>query len=297
MKDRMECMTGPTRGIIYYNSGTKCLLRMFVSLVSLRKVYNGNVVIFYFSRDVIDTPEAVEHCKAIAERFNCTTQEIDLNVPKGKNQVFLERTKYCEVTPFDVSLSLDSDTIVQLHKISHYFDAAEENEFSIAQFADWKTYGGLIAKRIKYWDIHHKHLVERALEFGPAINCGCFAFRKDSKIMRDWYSHAVVGRDSFIADETCMQLLLPIFRHKIMPSVYNYSCKYEKNPVKDAIMIHYHGKKHCRCDQLGTPLYNANQWLNHYMMHCNKSETFKLQSTDRMYQKYNDEIHRYMLCL
>lgn len=282
-----------SRGIILYNSGTSCLIRTIVCLYSLRQVYDGNIVIFYPSRDCDDNKFAIKVCERAGDIFNCEVKMIDMNVSKGKNRIFLERTKYHTKTPFDVSMSLDSDTIVLDRRIQDYLDAAEENEYSIASFAKWGTSRGMICRRILYWHVHYPDLIEAAVAYGSAINCGCFAFRKDSRLMNAWYEHALVGRNTFIADETCMQVLLPHYPHQLLSSNYNTSCKYDKHITdKDyPVMIHYHGKKHCRFDDNGKPKNHCHLWLN-FLAECVRKGIFDKLGMDISQNNYGDKMFR-----
>jgi len=292
-----------TRGVLYYNSGSSCLIRMIVSLYSLRKVYDGNISILYPKRDIEEKPFSIKTCHKIGKIFNCDIQEIDMGVPKGKNRVFLERTKYHTITPYEISLSIDSDTVIIDKRITDYFDAAEENEFALAQFSDWKPNNGVIRKRIAYWEKHYPEDVQAAWDFGHGINCGLFAFRKDSQIMQQWYDKAIIGRETFIADESCMQLLIPHNPVKIMGSEYNTSCKYDKNIHKAdyPVVIHFHGKKHCRMSDEGYPTNNAEYWL-YYFNQCIENNIFKQLNIDIVYSDYDDKtfrknqtlIHRYL---
>jgi len=264
---------------------------MIVSLYSLRKVYDGNITILYPTRDNEENKYAVKTCKNVAEIFNCSVQEIDMGVPEGKNRVFLERTKYHTITPYDISMSIDSDTVVVDPRIVDYFDAAEENEFALAQFAQWTTNHGVVHKRIQYWMKHYPEEVQAAVDFGPAINCGCFAFRKDAQIIQVWHDKAIVGRESFIADETCMQMLIPYYPIHILPSAYNTSCKYDNKILDEGypVVIHFHGKKHCRMSDDGQPLHNAEFWL-FYFAHCVLDGIFDKLNMDVQLEDYGDNM-------
>jgi len=280
-------------GIVYYNSGMSCLIRMVVSMFSLRQVYDGDILLYYPKRDVNVQTFAIKTCERIAEHFDCGIQVLDLDVPPGKNLVFLERTKYHTVTPFDVSVSLDSDTVVLSPRIIEFIATAKEHEFSIAHFANWGTQGGVVSKRIKYWNQHHPNLVGPALDYGSAINCGCFGFRKDSQIMKVWYDRAVVGRESFIADETCMQLLLPKYPHKLLESAFNCSCKYDDKIDDPAypVVVHFHGKKHCRFSDEGFPLHHSLIWL-YYFEQCLIQGVFDKVGMNVLENDYDDKMYR-----
>ena len=229
------------KGVIYYNTGRKCLHRLLNSIYSSQKYYDGPISI------ISQGEESLEYCKKIADAFdNVDVIDYDYEVPDGKNKAFIEACLVHKSTPYDLTIWLDADTLITGEFADDLWDAAEEHEFAIAQFSNWKSRGNRIAKRIKEWEPYYPEWIDDAINFGPAINCGVFAFRKDSKLMQDWYELALPGRENFIADETCCQLILPQYPHKIMEAKYNCSCKYGDPYNEDTRIIHYHGRKHYR---------------------------------------------------
>jgi len=245
-----------SNGVIYYNTGDKCLARLLVSLHSLRKHEDCNVAILSQGED------SNKVCEKIAGAFdNVELIEVDYGVEEGKNKAYIEACLCHEATPFEITIWLDADTIIRKPFSQELFDYTEQHEFVISQFATWETHGGTIKKRIMEWKNIYPELIDGALNFGPAINCGVFAFKKDSEIMNVWYDMAEQGRDNFIADESCLQVFLHKFPHMILPDTsFNCSCKYDKT-IKDAKIIHYHGRKHCRLDERGNPQFNSELWI------------------------------------
>ena len=164
-------------------------------------------------------------------------------VPPGHARALLCKTQLHLHTPYDTSILLDADTVT-LGDITPIFEAAESSGFAVAQFSDWKT-TGRIRKRIEEWrPIVGDKWTDEALAYGPAINTGVYGFRRDSKLMADWYEIAVKNRAGFIPDETCCQVMLPRYPHVIMPARFNVSCRY--GTLTDAVVVHMHGRKHCR---------------------------------------------------
>jgi len=240
-------------GVIYYNKGMKMLVRLIVSLHSLRKVYDKNVAI------LIEGEESDE-CKEIANMYNAQIVDVDFG-ESYKNKTYLNSCLSHTVTPYDTSIWIDSDTVI-LKDPSKLFEHARKNEFAIAQFANWVTNGSKIRKRIKAWEPYLPEFVKDAINFGPAINCGVYAFHKDGKLVKDWFDHAVKGKTSFIPDEVCCQVILPQYPHIIVDPKYNTSCRYG-TVDKNTVIIHYHGRKHCRIKD-GKYLNNSKLWFNEY---------------------------------
>jgi hypothetical protein len=229
-----------TRGVIYYNRGQKMLVRLAVSIESLRRHYDGPVTILSQGDD------SHKACEYIADRWGIGANVKRVDWPdEKKRQTYLNATLSHQTTPYDTTMWLDSDTLVR-GTFAEMFEAAEANEFAISQIANW-TVQKKIGKRVLDWAPLYPDWIKPALDFKPAINCGVFAFVKESALMRDWYKLAEPGRDlSWIPDETCCQLILHRYPHKIMDQKYNVSCKHSNPYDPDARIIHYHGRKHCR---------------------------------------------------
>jgi hypothetical protein len=240
-----------THGIIYYNVGKNYLVRLAVSLSSLRKVYDGQV-------SILCDFESLNDCKAIADLFNADVIEVDFN-KQSRNAKLFNKTILHKLSPYECSLYLDSDTIV-IKDPRKLFKHADTSDFVATQFADWTPKTPLIAKRINEWkDIAD---VTKALEYPYAVNTGVFAFKKKSKLMRDWYDLAIKGEGLFIPDEISCQIMLSSYQHFTDGASFNMSCKYGSIGRRTAI-IHYHGNKHCRMENK-TYLYNSNIWYNEF---------------------------------
>ena len=229
----------PGEGVVFYNLGVKCLPRLAVAMVSCRKHYRGPATLIHAG------VEGMEDACQIARSADVDFKRVDFNIPPGKNVALLGKTLLHTVTPYDVSVFLDADTLTRW-SFPEYFVAARDCEFAVPAFADWKT-SGSVWRRIKQWrGIVPPDWIAAALHFGPAVNTGTFAFRKDSSLQREIYKLALQAREFFIPDEIGVQVLLPRFPHKIMPQEFNESCKYGRPYSARARIVHYHGRKHCR---------------------------------------------------
>lgn len=248
-------MTNKSKGFIYYNYGEGCLARLAVSAYSLRKHYDGPVTI------ISDGEESNRVCRQIAadERIRFDIVEPKVDVRAGKNHHYLAKCRLHELTPYDVSLFIDSDTVVT-GDLTPLFSMAEENEFVTTQFCDWQSNGRMISKRILEWKDIRPRDMKRALRFGPAVNTGVMAFTKESAFMKDWFRVARRGRGFYIPDEVSCQVILWRYPHKVVDSYYNASCRYDDCDDPEVRLIHYHGRKHCR---EGLP-FNGDKWVAAY---------------------------------
>jgi predicted SAM-dependent methyltransferase len=249
-----------SRGVIYYNVGTSCAARLLVSLSSLRKFYDGPVTI------LSEGDESRPLCSAIALALGADFKEWDCCVPDGANRAYLAKTNYHLGTPYGTTLALDSDTLI-LGPVDELFPLIEKHEFCVAQQADWLSDGRRVSGRLRKWWKFFPEMIEKAVSYGPAINCGVIGFRRDAKICGDWFKHAIVGRENFIPDEVSCQMLLPGYPHFVLDGRWNRSCKYDNPEAPETRIIHYHGKKHCRH---GLP-FGGDKWVKQFDSVCEQN--------------------------
>ncbi len=237
------------QGVLYYNTGFGAFVRMVVSINTMRKYYSGPITI-------ICDGDSFEECKNVADKYQTDVIKIQLQ-QFPKNTCLLNRCLIHKVTPYELSIYVDSDTII-LGKIDRLFRWAHLYEYVVAQFADWDTRDGRIRDRILEFSDWYPDAMDGAVNFGNAINCGMFAFRRDSKFMADWFEKAKIAYELFIPEEKCCQALLHKYPHLIAPHEYNESCKFGQVTSMTKIM-HFHGRKHARISE-GKYLYNADRW-------------------------------------
>jgi len=240
-----------THGIIYYNAKKAYLVRLAVSISSLRKVYDGSIMIAC-------DDESYDECKKIAEEFNTDVRIVEFQTI-SRNALLFNKTLLHEFTPYKTNIYLDSDTLILKGTVSKLFKHADEHDFVATQFADWTPKTNIIRKRIKGW----KEICDtkKALEYPYAVNTGVFAFKTGSKLMKDWYTLASHGKEFFIPDEVSCQIMLPEYQHTTVGASFNTSCKFGKFHRKTAV-VHYHGNKHCRIN--GSYLYHSDLWYKEF---------------------------------
>lgn len=233
------------RGVVYYNCGTGCAVRLVVSIFSLRAVYDGSITI------ISDGDESHTLVRQISRAFNICHIEINgSGVEPGHNYPLLSKTRVHRFSPYDRTVFLDADTVV-IGCIDDLFDMLNYHDVVVTHFCDWFTSKNPVAERIKEWNSIYPELIQSALSFGPAINTGVFAFNcsEQATLMLDtWASMVLPGRKLFICDEICLQLIIPMFDCGVASGVFNTSCKFGRL-TPDTRVIHFHGKKHCRCER------------------------------------------------
>jgi len=234
----------PTRGVVLYNAGQKMLVRLAVTLTTLRRHWDGPVTV------VAEPDDGKPGCEVIASALGA-----DLLVPKwktatppGDNWVLLNKCLLHEVAPYDLTCLIDADCTVH-GRIDPIFDGAEDYQFCVCRFSDWQV-KGKIAKRVQRWrGIVPDAMLERALRYEAAINTGVYAFDRYSALMGDWHKFALQGRGTYIPDETCCQVMLASYPHQLEAQRFNVSCKYGlASHFQSKVIVHYHGRKHCRIE-------------------------------------------------
>lgn len=253
-----------SKGILYYMTGEKMAVRLAVSIHTLRQHYDGPVTIFSEGR------LANQYTHAIGERYGCTVKEVQFNATDGKNTTYLNACLCAQQSPYETTLWIDADTIICVD-VQPLLDITEKHGFVLAAFSDWLSGSGQIRKRIENWrGILPDEWIDRALEPGrPAINCGVFGCRYDSRLVKDWHDLARKGQHTRIPDEVCCQIMMaqPQYNVTVVPQKWNCSCKYGQRWIDEARIVHYHGNKHCRFhDDTGEPIHNCLLWYKHFQL-------------------------------
>lgn len=272
-KDKSEL----TEGVLYYSVGTRMLVRMAVSMATLRRVYQGPATV------LIGNEEGHGAALAIAKRYSVKPITIDYN-RDGRNNALLTKTRMAEYTPFDVSVFLDLDTVV-LREFDQLFRYARDFSYVACEFCGWTTATKRIRGRIDEVARVLPDYRKGALRYQYAINGGVMAFRKDDSFMADWWKLTAQCRDVFIPDEKVTQLVLYKYRHFIADQTYNTSCKL--GDVSAARIIHFHGDKHCRLDPSEKRyLFNSDIWYREFELIKDLPEVKPYIKHDRMLRKY-----------
>lgn len=240
------------QGVVYYNYGNRHLLRLCVSIDSLRRIYQGPVTLLY---------DGSLQLWFIAFLRSKRVRTIALTSPFPGNPL-LRKTQLWRFSPYDKTVYLDADTLI-LQPIDELFEFLQTDAFWVTQFADWLTAEPAIKQRILDWKrCCPDDLIQEALKIGPAINTGVFGWSKgqSSKLFSAWESLAQKGYSAGVnpifLDEIALQLVLPRNAVRIAGAEWNESVKHPRalNPK----IIHFHGRKHC------SDLHLSELWKAHY---------------------------------
>lgn len=240
-----------TSGVIYMNVGFKHLNHLAVSLFQLRKIYDGPVVVL--SGGSVSQPFLQKYF-ANEKAF----QPLELvEFEYGGGGCYYAKTHMGELSPFDKTVFMDSDTLA-VGDFSAVWP--EEDEVRVTQFANWTTFTKRIVQRISKWQNVLPNQVRYQMQTEvPAINTGVLGFSKTStKFMKRWQheTEKAVGTSfKFICDEIACQLIFLEYRHVVLDERWNCSPRHSLKrhgpftKTNDARIMHGHGKKFLKVDQ------------------------------------------------
>lgn len=239
-----------TKGIIMFNRGPNMLVRILVTLYSLRKHYSGNVT-FYVEPPCPCPNELDEALKYFGCNIVHLEERHDFKTLIRKTSLFGS----LGTANYDKTLWLDSDVVV-VGSLDGMFDLLDNADLVIPHFAHWWSDGHLMSKRVKrFQGLIDQKYIDEALKHHPAINTGVVGFKNSEKwrkfVDNVWVPLSDQGANKhiFIADEVGLQVLMPsLSEHDIKfclaPSGYNVSVLHDHDQSKELYAIHMHGDKH-----------------------------------------------------
>lgn len=249
-----------SRGIVYFNRGTKHLARLTTSLWSLRRMptYDGAVTI-------LDSGQSGGIIEKIASdgRLECDVVRVQVEQLR-RNTCYVAKAKLWRSSPYETTIFLDADTLVMGDPSSLFEIVRRDSSGGVAvtHFADWVTTGDIIRGRIEKWrgvrcrgnderferNIDVARLVNKSLEAPrAAINTGVMAWHDELArgFLRDWERLTAAGSACPFTDELAAQLLIRTHKHTLVDDRYNCSPIYGKMK-REAIVWHAHGGKHLK---------------------------------------------------
>ena len=249
-------------GVIYFNINKKCLVRLLVSIYSLRRFYDGPVALLNAGGD-----EGIAAIIANALNVYFDTMEVK---KLRKHTAYNAKSSVWRCTPFDRTVFIDADTVVS-GPINELF--LGDAELILTAFGEWRSNGRPYKKRCLQWsDISCDRLnVQETVNLvinHPyyAINTGVFRFDcepgEQPKFLVDWESltNSGAGKCAF-TDEVAMQLLYVagIPEVQVVSDMWNASPIYTQHDHSDVRIWHMHGSKHVTREN-GRGWQGANIW-------------------------------------
>ena len=224
------------RGVIYFNRDKSHLIRLLISISSLRKYWNGPIAIVNEGRIYGAIEEA------------CSTYDASLiNVFENGYPTYSSKVSATRFSPFEKSMFIDLDTVVT-GEIDKFFDFLDDTDFVFTKFPGWKTARDRLWGKLEEWlgkNIVSDSEINKAFHM-PGINTGVFGFKKNHSMLEEWLRLTVLAEEMGLGatDESCAQILLNRFNHKLVGWSWNQSAKYAKKTEER--IIHYHGASHLK---------------------------------------------------
>lgn len=246
--------------MIYFNKGTKCLVRLFVSIFTLRRHYSGPVA-------VLLEGDHEEWVFDLLDDFKVEAIPLETDIDE---RPLVRKAQLWRWTPFRYSMFIDADTVV-LNSINQFFVLIRDFGFVVHQFSDWVPTGTRMEKRIKQWSkVVGEDEIEKALRFPFAINTGVFGFCKGHPLLAEWESVTrkgqALGATTRMVDEVACQVILHRFTHKVVSSEWGASAVYHNGD--NPIIRHFHGNKEVLdskvCDEWKAPYWELRNHSRFY---------------------------------
>ena len=291
-------------GIIYYNVQTKCMVRILVSLYSLRRSgYTGPVAVIY--EEHIDRKQQAR--VLLADWFKREAIRLGaelVQIPHDQNVEYAltQKARLWRFTPYDCSLFIDADTLVCQDPGHLLRDIETGPGFAAVRFVSWVTTGAKVSRRIKAWEcVVGPELTQAALDYGPAINTGTFGFRKGHPMLSHWERICVDGYEmqktppqcpgKRTLDEVAAQVLIPQYKTTLWDERWNWSIQYGLAKPDEVGICHYHGGKHLLQDPEHRPETHAlcDKWREAYWELRNGSPEYE------HYTEWDRNLVRYEL--
>jgi len=229
-------------GILFFNIGTSCLLRLTLAIYSLRKYFNGKVAVLLEETDA--NLNFIEQCLYKFNILKFYFERPDLKCQK--NNGYTIKPFVLNLSPFETTVFSDADVLFRDNP-QELIDLTRKENLIFTPYRDWVTTGKMMNKRIiSLSDILPKEQISKALDYGIAINTGVLGYNKhgSEEFFNDWIDTTYKAKCRFIIDEIACQCICYKYSHVLTDKKWNYSCR-EKDMSKGKI-IHFHGKKHAR---------------------------------------------------
>jgi hypothetical protein len=244
MNRRRDVQDDSDFGVIFMTYGRKHSANLIVAVSTLRDHWRGSVSILCGDSDGLEVGRRIANefdSINLIEFDRYTSQEY------GRGASYHTKTQMGNLSPYFYSVFLDADTVVT-GDIQPLFP--EGAEVVLTQFANWRTTGRAMRKRIEAWRPVARDEVVTCLSWGyPAINTGVLGFSKTGRLFTDAWAEMSSRRVSFMCDEIAAQLIFLGFPHRVERDHFNASPVYSEWMKKDsdkAIVIHGHGGKFCK---------------------------------------------------
>jgi hypothetical protein len=248
-------------GVVYLLTDIQLAARLVVSIFSLRRWYDGPIVVFTTRPE---SHEIGEYCAEDPE-LRVTHMRCRERAGWGNQSAYLTKTKISRRGPFVHNLFLDADTLVA-GSIDELFQANTMAPLVATGFMAGASNQDPVRARLRVWqsiqdEVHPSYELKRRLSSlikhpHPAVNAGVFAFRRDADCLARWDKLTRAGQRMPLPDEIAMQIILLEAPHLFLG--HHFNCHPSGFSHRFGVKIwHFAGRSHLipGCNQLWLPVY------------------------------------------
>lgn len=257
-----------TQGITFYNFGGGCMVRLLVALHSLRDHYDGPVTLQLAKDDEFNI-KALPDLEPLAD-----IQWYDLEQLAKRNLKSVLKPSLFQQSPYDLTLMCDSDLLFQRDP-SELFPQIDKHGFLVTRFSTWNCDGNRMRGRVErcksFLPGEYFSELVRGKRKVAAVNIGVMGWKKGcDEVLEDWRQMTMNLAGKHIADEVACQVVYPRHDHYVAGDTWNSSCLYGVDHPADAAILHYHGNKHTRIENVA-----CRRWMK-YLAQLNADGKVKL---------------------
>lgn len=250
------------RVVILHNAGTANLVRLMVSVHSLRKHWRGDVAI------LLDGPQ-LPWVAPMLEKF--WVQQIPFVSSAEGKFFFVKKPELWKFLPYPVSTKImyvDSDTVIT-ESPDEFFTFLDEAPFVCTQYSKWLVDRFLDQR----WIGNFKRRTRMTFNAGqPCINGGVMGWTgKAVPILTEWSRRTKrIDADGYRGtDELALMSMLPDERIKVVDQCWNQSVRL-RYPVeriwktrKENLpkIVHFHGNRHFWSEDVPSIVPQHKFWL------------------------------------
>jgi len=227
------------KSVLFFNFGNGCVLRLLISMHTLRKYYSGPALLLQQKNE-----ENTDRIVSLAKRIGIEVELMDLQRICDRNFKSVLAPKVLKISPYETSIQIDSDTSFRSSP-QQILDWCHQYGVLVSHFNNWISSGRTMAGRINsFADVISSEDLQKSLNRRPAVNCGVVGYRHGiaDDFQKEWddLTNKTAGR--FIAEEIACQCVFWKYPHYLAPPPWNTSVIW--GDLEEAKIIHYHGSKH-----------------------------------------------------
>ena len=234
-----------SKGIVFFNFGKECGMRMLVTMYTLRKYYKENAILLLAKEDKDINDRLAKEAKILGIDIDY----YDLNRICKRNLKSVMAPKILKISPYTASIQVDADTSFR-HSPQEILDGCFDKGILVTHFCNWWSNGPRMKKRIDTL----KHLISEenyneSINHKAAVNCGVVGYCKGKAdtFQEEWEGLTDKGAGIFIMEEIACQVTYWKYPHHLAPLEWNVSVLY--GDLESSKIIHYHGHKHTNLER------------------------------------------------